>query len=119
MAQNNNSKNIFFLITMIIILVISSKFSSRKNILSNNYEFTIGKTIKYEFYDGFKDCITYEYYIDDKKFTGSEVIDPKVNLPINKYFKVKFSKMKPNISELNFSEQVIDSSIIIKAGFKF
>ncbi|ESU21243.1 hypothetical protein FCR2A7T_06700 [Flavobacterium cauense R2A-7] len=39
--------------------------------------------------------------------------------PLNKFFKVKYSKIKPEISEMYLTEEIIDSVQIVKAGFKY
>lgn len=39
--------------------------------------------------------------------------------PLNKYYKVKYSKVKPEVSEMYLMEEITDSAEIVKAGFKY
>ncbi len=87
--------------------------------MNNNYDFTVGKTMKYEFANVFKDCIEYKYYITNEKFIGCVYIDANISSPLNKFYKVKYSKIKPIISEMYLTEEIKDSVEIVKAGFKF
>jgi hypothetical protein len=110
---------IVIVICMIVILHSIPTSYKQSNYLSNNYAFTIGKTLKYEFADGFKDCIEYKYYVRNFKYIGCITIDPEISSSLNKFYKVKYSKIKPDISEIYFSKEITDSVEIIKAGFKY
>lgn len=89
----------------------------RNNNLNKDCDFTVGKTIKYQFSDGFKDCIQYQFYVNDIKYIGCATIDSAISSPLPKYFIVKFSKTNPEINELDWSKEVKDLIQISKAGF--
>ncbi|RZJ53373.1 MAG: hypothetical protein EOO44_08705 [Flavobacterium sp.] len=82
------------------------------------FDFTIGKTIKYSFSDGFKDCIEYKYFVNGVIHKGCLINNDSKIVPLNTFFKVKYSKKDPSISIINFKEQIRDSTEIVKAGFK-
>ena len=83
------------------------------------FDFTIGKTVRYSFSDGFKDCIEYKYFVKGHIYTGCIYLDSQINLPLNKFYKVKYSTIEPAISEFYLKKQITDSILITEAGFKF
>lgn len=123
MLKKIGDQNILLVIVIVIcmIVILHSIPTSYKqnNYFSNNYAFTIGKTLKYEFADGFKDCIEYKYYVRNVKFIGCITIDHEVSAQLNTFYKVKYSKIKPEISEIYLSKEITDSVEIIEAGFKY
>ncbi|TDP57380.1 hypothetical protein [Flavobacterium dankookense] len=112
-------QNFMFIICAIVILYSIYSSSKHENYLSSEYGYTVGKTIKYNFADGQKNCIKYKYYVNNVKFVNCVVIDPKISCPINKFYRVKYSKIKPEISELYFTKRVIDTGEVFKAGLNF
>lgn len=119
MFKNIEKQNIVIPICFVLVLIYMLYTGLvRENHLNNDYDFTVGKTIKFEFSDGFKDCIKYEYYVGDVKFVECVTVDSKIISPLNKFYKVKYSKEKPEISEMYLDEEIKDSIQIIHAGFK-
>jgi len=112
-------QNIIFIVCAIVILYQVYKSSKYESYLQSEYKYTIGKTIKYEFNDGTKDCVQFKYYVNGKKIINCEIINPNICCPLNKFYRVKYSKVKPEICELFFSKEVKDSSEIIKAGLDY
>lgn len=113
------------LVTILIIcciafLIIQYNGSQRQQYLQNNYTFTIGKTVRYvRTDDGGNNYIKYRYYVDNMTFFHFVKDDYKNGSPLKKFFRVKYSKVKPEISEMYLSEEVIDSAQIARAGFKY
>lgn len=116
--MNSISRNIIFIICVLAFLILINRHKSETQQFEGEFNFTIGKTIKYSFLDGFKDCIEYKYFVNKVKYTGCVYFDSEINLPLNKFYKVKYSIMKPEISELYLNEQITDSIEIMKKGFK-
>jgi hypothetical protein len=82
--------------------------------------FTIGKTVRYSGSDdGGNSYIKYRYYVDSLKYFGLVKDDYKNGAPINKYFKVEYSKIKPEISRMYLNSEILDSTKITKVGFKY
>lgn len=108
-----------FSCVMVVILYGIYKSIIRSKYLDNDYAFTIGQTIKYDFADGNKDCIEYKYFVNNRKFISCVTIDPKICCPLNKFYKVKYSKIKPEICEMYLSKEIKDSAEIIEAGFEY
>ena len=98
---------------------MDNKSKPKMHQFEGEFDFTVGKTIRYSFYDGFKDCIEYKYFVKRHIFMGCVYIDSRINLPLNKFFRVKYSIIEPTISELYLKEQITDSILITRAGFKF
>jgi hypothetical protein len=111
--------NIIVIVLAMVLLYSFYNSVKRQNYLNSEYSFTVAKTIKYEFNKGWKNCIKYKYYVDNKKFDGCVTIDPEINCSIGKFYKVKFSKIKPEISELYMTEEVVDTAEISNAGFDY
>ncbi|MDI9256757.1 hypothetical protein [Flavobacterium sedimenticola] len=111
--------NIIMIVYTIVILYSLYSSLRRQDYLSREYSFTVAKTIKYEFNKGWKNCIKYKYYVNNKKFEGCLTIDSEKKCSIGKFYKVRFSKIKPDISEIYVNEEIIDSAEISNAGFDF
>lgn len=107
-----------FIIIAITILYSVYKSSDYKSKLKDNYDFTVGMTTEYSFADGFSDCIEYKYYLNNIKFTGCVKFE-KVSNQLIKYYKVKYSKIKPEISEMYLNEEITDSTQVVNAGLKY
>lgn len=118
MFKKIGDQNIVIVICIVVILYSFYASNKRSDYLNNNYDFTIGKTIKYDRNDGFN-CIEYKYYVRNVKFIGCITIDPEVSSQLNTFYKVKYSNIKPEISEINLSKEITDSVEIVKAGFKY
>ena len=117
MSSNSLSKILF--LTICTSIIIYSWCKSNKNTLElkNNYSFTAGKTIKFEYNDGFKDCIEYKYFVDSVKYIGCVINDSNIVSPISKFYKVKYSKDNPGSSQLYLTHELKDSVEIYKLGF--
>jgi len=93
----------------------------KEKYLKDNYSFTIAKTTK--FWKGF---IEYKYYVDGKKYEGSIKSHYKVSIItkdnqesiLRKFFKIKYSNIKPEINHIYLNVRIIDSQKISRAGFK-
>ncbi|MEO8240184.1 MAG: hypothetical protein ABI576_18910 [Flavobacterium sp.] len=116
--SSNNSKNIlFFIICIATIIYFTYRSEKQTTFLKNNYSFTAGKTLKYEYDDGFKDCIEYKYFVDSVKYIGCVINDSNISSPLSKFYKVKYSKENPESSELYLTSELTDSTEISKLGF--
>jgi hypothetical protein len=94
--------------------------SQRNNYLKSNYGFTVGKTIRYSGSDdGGNSYIEYRYYVNRMTYYNFVCDNYKKRSPLKKNFKVKYSKIKPEISEMYLTEEITDSAEIVKAGFKY
>lgn len=101
---------------VIIYWINTNSDQDRKDSLKE-HAFTVGKTFKYSFNDGFNNFIDYKYFVNGKKNVGHIDLDSHKNLPLNKYYKVKYSITKPEISEIYLEQEIKDSLEIFKAGF--
>lgn len=92
----------------------------RETYLKSNCVFTVGKAVRYSGTDdGGNSYIEYKYYVDKLKYINYVCDDYKKDSPLKKYYKVKYSKMKPEISEMYLTEEITDSAEIVNAGFKY
>ncbi|AYN03742.1 hypothetical protein EAG11_05800 [Flavobacterium sp. 140616W15] len=89
----------------------------RKKHLAQNFAFTIGKVYKYSGYGGNEDFLVFKYYVNNIEFIGNKRRDYEMDSPLKKFYKIKYSKVKPEISEMYLTEEITDSSKIVKAGF--
>ena len=64
-----------FLICVVVILYSAYSSSKRMGYLDSDYGYTVGKTLKYEFADGWKDCVQYKYYVNKVKYVSCKTID--------------------------------------------
>lgn len=120
MFKKNETENIImFICFMLVILYGIYNCFKRTYYLNNEYSYTIGKTIKYDFAKGFKDCIKYEYFVNNIKYINCVTIDSKIRCPLNKFYRVKYSKIKPEICEMYLSKEIVDSAKIINAGLDY
>lgn len=119
MIKERNKPYIMIFIGILLVFLINWYVGfERDNNLNKDCDYTVGKTIQYQFSDGFKDCIQYKFYVNDIKYSGCAIIDPVIRSPLSKYFIVKFSKTNPKINELDWNKEVTDSIQIRKAGFQ-
>lgn len=120
MFKKGETENIImFICFMLVILYGLYNSIKRSYYLDNDYAYTIGKTVRYQFAKGFKNCIEYTFFVNDKKYDGCVVIDPEVCCPLNKFYRVKYSKIKPEICEMYLNQEVKDSSKIMDAGLEY
>jgi hypothetical protein len=108
---------------MYVILAIGVLYTVYKNVefddyLKDNYEFTTGKATKYSGTGGLDRNVAYKYYVNNNVYIGAVKRDYEMASPLNKYYKVKYSTVKPEVSEMYLTEEITDSSEIVKAGFK-
>lgn len=87
--------------------------------LKDNYDFTIGKTIGFSGRGGTQRNIDYVYYVAGIEYQGSTGRDYQLSKPLKRYFSVKYSQIKPQISEISFDNEVTDTIMILNAGFQF
>jgi hypothetical protein len=112
--------NSIIIISFVVFLIVQYNGSKRETYLKNNCLYTVGKVVRYSGSDdGGNSYIEYKYYVDRLKFVNYVRDDYKMGSPLKKYFKVKYSKIKPEISEMYLTQEVIDSVQIVKAGFKY
>jgi hypothetical protein len=110
---------IFYVIVAIMILYSAYVSSKREDYLKQNYGFTIAKAFEYSGTGGNKGYVDYKYFVDSIKYIGEVRRNYEMDSPLEKYYKVKYSKVKPEISEMYLTEEIIDSAEIVKAGFKY
>lgn len=111
--------NIIYIIVALVILYAAYESSKREDYLKQNCEFTVGKAFEYSGTGGNKGYVAYKYFVDSLKYTGAVRRNYEMASPLNKYYKVKYSKVKPEISEMYLTEEIIDSIEILKSGFKY
>lgn len=116
MTKEKEPYIIFIVCAFVIFIAIynSNKYESN---LEKDYGFTVGKTLEYKFADGFKDCIEYKYFVDSLKYIGCVINDSNISTVKNKFYKVKYSKENPEISELYLTNEIKDSTKIYSSGF--
>jgi hypothetical protein len=112
-------KNILYIILAIGVLYTVYNQTECDNYLKDNYEFTIGKATKYSGTGGLDRNVAYKYYVNNNLYIGAVKRDYEMASPLNKYYKIKYSKIKPEISEMYLTKEITDSVEIAKAGFKF
>lgn len=112
-------KNILYAILSIGVLYIVYKNIAFDDYLKDNYEFTIGIATKYSGTGGLERNVAYKYYVNNNVYVGAVKRDYEMTSPLNKYYKVKYSKVKPEISEMYLTEEITDSTEIANAGFKY
>ncbi len=116
------SKYALFICILIIILIFLDKLNEIIGKSSVKFdgetEDTIGRTIEYSFRDGFSDCIEYVYIINNHKYKNCETPHYNKNYKMKKFYKVVYQKSNPKISELFLNEEITDTMLIKKAGFK-
>lgn len=107
------------MIIVCVLVLFSMIYNSAKHSrqLNDDYGFTVGKTLKYDFADGHKDCIEYKYFVDSIKHIGCVVNDSQISSPLGKFYKVKYSKADPEVVELYLTNEIKDSSKIYNSGF--
>lgn len=88
------------------------------NELSKDGEITIGKLDSIQKFPK-RSYIHLSYYIQGKKHSSSEsALDTDVHdADIGKFYKIKYLMRNPEIVRGIYSQQVIDTVIILKAGF--
>jgi len=101
---------------IIIVLSILNEEEDKKSLLNKNYSHTIAKVISKDF-TGKIYGIKYCYYINSKYYTGVKSTPNSENF-LDKYFVLKYSKEKNDISEIYLNNEVLDSLKIVNAGFK-
>jgi hypothetical protein len=110
-------QNIIFIICALVILYTLYRSERHSQLLEKDYGFTVGKTLKYSFADGQKDCIEYKYFVDSVKFKSCVVDDSAICPKLGKFYKVKYSKQNPNICELYLTNEIKDSVKIYNSGY--
>lgn len=98
-----------------IVLTILLKEDNNKKLLSNDFSFTVAKVVSSDFSGkirGVKFC----YYVDSICYEGigSTPVPEKY---IGKYFILKYSNRKKNVSKINLNEEILDSLRIVNSGF--
>lgn len=119
---NRIEKKMLYTVYTIVVLVIlytSYESSKRDDYLKENCEYTVGKAFEYSGTGGNKGYVAYKYFVDSLKFIGEVRRNYETISPLGKYYKVKYSKVKPQISEMYLTEEITDSTEIVKAGLKY
>jgi hypothetical protein len=118
MKENKYAKiaKIIFAIAVIVFLLYKS-YGDKYHLSSNNIEYTIAKTTRYSGGRGMQSYINYIYFIDNKEYKNTIRRDYDFKDPLNKYYVIKYSKDKPEVSELDLSQEVTDALKIREAGF--
>ncbi len=118
MEEKSKNAKFFIFIFAIPVSIIFFYSLQKEYYFYNNSEFGVAKTIEYISAGPVHKDIEYVYYVNKLKYTGTIGEDYDIKSPLNKFYKVKYSKTKPEISEIYLSERVTDSAQIVKAGFK-
>jgi len=118
MKENKYNKiaKIIFAIAVIVFLLYKS-YGDKYHLSSNNVEYTIAKTTDYSGGRGMQSYIDYVYFIDNKEYKSTIRRDYDFKDPLKKYYVVKYSRKKPNVSELDLNQEVTDTLKIREAGF--
>lgn len=119
MKEDNNKystiMNIIF--GAILLFVLYKTFEDNYYLRYDDLDYTIAKTIRYSGRGGTERNINYLYFVDNKKYERANKRDYDYKDPLNKYYVVKYSKKKPNVSEIDLSQEVTDTLKIREAGF--
>lgn len=105
-----------FSIFIIIVISILYKEENEKLLLSKNFSYTTAKVIGKDF-TGKVYGIKYCYYINSIYYTGVKST-PNSDFYLDKYFILKYSNEKYDISEIDLNNEVLDSLKIVNSGFK-
>ncbi|MGQ7947143.1 hypothetical protein [Flavobacterium sp. WC2509] len=119
MISKESGQNLILVIVGVIILYYVNKSYVTSKYLKSDYEFTIGKTLDFTGAGGNKGFISYSYYVNNKKYMSDVRRKYKNDSQLHNFYKVKYSKVKPEISEMYLDEEITDSAEIVKAGFKY
>ncbi len=115
--EDKKEPTIIFIICALIIIITIYNGNEHQDSLKKNYAFTVGKTIEYKYDDGFKDCIEYNYFVDSVKYINCVINDSNISSAEKKFYRVKYSKVNPEISELYLTNEIKDSTKIYNSGF--
>ena len=110
-------QNIIYIVCALVILIAVYNSNKHTSQLKTDYSFTAGKTLEYKYADGFKDCIEYKYFVDSLKYIGCVINDSNISSVKNKFYRVKYSNVNPEISELYLTNEIKDSTKIYNSGF--
>jgi hypothetical protein len=119
--KNNHITVVFLFFSLLSLFMIYKNIeidNEYDKYLKTNYSYTIAKTTKFSGTGGRPYNIAYKYYVDGKKYESAIARDYNLKDPLRKFYKVKYSIEKPEISEINLNLQITDSQKIYKAGFK-
>jgi len=87
-----------------------SLITERRELLSKNYNFAIGKVTSFEVGAKVSPWLAYEFEVNSKRYYGTYSIDyNKIKNPntyVNKYFLVKYSTVKPKYNEINLNSPI-------------
>jgi len=111
--------NILYAIFVLGSLYAVYRGTNRQDYLKQNCEFTIGKAFEYTGTGGDNGFVAYKYFVNSSIYKGDVRRNFEKASPLGKYYVVKYSKIKPEISEIYLNEEVIDSVKIVNAGFKY
>ena len=109
--EDKKEPTIIFIICALIIIITIYNGNEHQDSLKKNYAFTVGKTIEYKYDDGFKDCIEYNYFVDSVKYINCVINDSNISSSEKKFYRVKYSKVNPEISELYLTNEIKDSTL--------
>jgi hypothetical protein len=113
---SNYGKVIIFSLSVLLFIYLINIPSEREEYLNGECVWTIGKTIKYS--GEFNECIEYNYFVDGKLCYNSANEDENVSDPLKRFYLVKYSKIRPEFSEMYLDKEITDSIKILKTGYK-
>lgn len=92
------------------------------NEVRENGVYGIGKVIEFGYCSGNSDCGKYEYFYQNKKYVASFLVgrsyfDKVKKTYKHKFYKIKFSKNKPEVSEIFLNAEITNKILIKNAGF--
>lgn len=119
MNLKNRNKNFIIGILLISIIFLLIQFNSEQKNQAQN-KTTVGKVFKQELKIGTVSgiVIDYYFYVDGKKIKGYTKVGTDLSLHTeNKLFTVKYESNNPKNSSILLNQQIINESLIRKAGF--
>ncbi|OOV17729.1 hypothetical protein [Flavobacterium sp. LM4] len=111
--------NFLYLMFILGSLYAVYRGTHRQDYLKQNCEFTIGRAFEYTGTGGNNGFVAYKYFVNGSIYKGDVRRNFEKASPLGKYYVLKYSKIKPEISEIYLNEEVTDSGKIVKAGFKY
>lgn len=102
---------------MIISYALYKTFEDNYYINYDDLDYTIAKTTGYSGRGGTERNINYMYFVNNKKYERANKRDYDYKDPLKKYYVVKYSRKKPNVSEIDLSQEITDTLKIREAGF--
>src|SRR5690554_3626529 len=115
--KHNQSRIMNIIFGVVIIFLLYKTFEGKYHLSSDDLDYTIARTTGYSGRGGMESYIDYVYFVDNKKYERANKRNYDYKDPLKKYYVVKYSRKKPNVSELDLSQEVTDTLKIREAGF--